>query len=180
VTVFGRRKPPRSLRPKLDAGERWLAWARSADDRSQAVVATTLGLWLPGRPRLGWHQIHKAAWSGSRLTVIPSVPVGDPVPLDGAGSYAVLADDEPVTVTLTEPGDVPAEVRTRVTRSVAYTAHHPVPGGGVRVVARRVPGVNGLVWHVRYDDGTPHDDPAVVAATTQLVAEAVAARRLPD
>ena len=180
MIVFGRRKPPRSLRPKLDKGERWLAWARSADDPGRAVVVTTLGLWLPGRARLGWHQIHKATWSGSRLTVIPSVPVGDPVPLDGAGSYAVLADDEPVTVTLTEPGDVPAEVRTRVTRSVAYTAHHPVPGGGVRVVGRRVSGVNGLAWHVRYDDGTPYDDPAVVAATSQLVAEAIAARRPPD
>ena len=180
MIVFGRRKPPRSLRPKLDKGERWLAWARSADDPGRAVVVTTLGLWLPGRARLGWHQIHKATWSGSRLTVIPSVPVGDPVPMDGAGSYAVLADDEPVTVTLAEPGDVPAEVRTRVTRSVAYTAHHPLPGGGVRVVARRVPGANGLAWHVRYDDGTPHDDPEVVAATTQLVAEAVAARSTPD
>jgi hypothetical protein len=59
-----------------------------------------------------------------------------------------------------------------VTRSVAFTAHHPVPGGGVRVVARRVAGADGLVWHVRYDDGTDLADPAVAAATAELVAEA--------
>jgi hypothetical protein len=175
VTVFGRRKPPRSLRPKLDTGERLLAWARVADGPDQAVVITTLGLWLPGRARLGWHQIHKATWSGSRLTVIPSAPVGEPVVVDGAGSYTVLTDAEPVSVTLAEPGDVPAE-----TRSVAYTAHHPLPEGGVRVVGRRVPGANGLVWHVRYDDGTRFDDPEVVARTSELVAEAVDANRTPD
>jgi hypothetical protein len=172
--VFRRRKPPRPLRPKLQAGERLLAWARSADDPGAAIVATTLGLWLPGQPRLGWHQIHKATWSGARLTVIPSVAVGEPVPTDGAGTYAVMADGEPLTVALAEPRDVPAEVRARVTRSVAHTAHHSLPSGGVRVVARRVPGADGLVWHVRYDHGTPVDDPTVVAATTDLVTEMAA------
>jgi len=175
--LFRRRTPPRDLRPKLDQGERLLAWARTVDEPAQAIVVTTFGLWLPGRGRLGWHEIHKATWSGARLTVIPSVPVADPVPMDGAGSYAVLADGEPVTVALAEPGDVPAEVRARVTRSVAYTAHHPLPDGGVRVVARRVPGVDGLAWHVRYDDGTPTSDPTVVAATTDLVAEATSRDR---
>jgi hypothetical protein len=174
VVVFRRRNPPRAQRPKLTDGERLLAWAPVTENPAQAVVVTTLGLWLPGRDRLGWHQIHKATWSGARLTVIPSVPVGEPVPMDGAGSYAVMADGEPVTVALAEPGDVPADVRSRVTRSVAYTAHHPLPTGGVRIVARRVPGADGLVWHVRYDEGTPVDDPAVVGATSDLVAEAAA------
>jgi hypothetical protein len=59
-----------------------------------------------------------------------------------------------VSVNLGDPGDVPATVRERVTKSVAYTAHHPLPTGGLRVVARRVAGVNGVAWHVRYDDGT--------------------------
>ena len=77
-----------------------------------------------------------------------------------------------MVVALTGPDDVPAEVRERVTRSVAYTAHHPLPGGGVRVVARHVPGVDGVVWHVRYDEGTDARDPEVVAQTTGLVAEA--------
>src|SRR5262249_10630769 len=94
------------------------------------VVVTTLGLWLPDRPRLGWHQIHKATWSGARLTVVPAVPVGD------GGTYTVMADDAPVTAHLADAGDVPAAVRARVTRSVAVTAGGPAvarwagwPGG---------------------------------------------------
>ena len=58
--------------------------------------------------------------------------------------------------------DLPDQVRTRVTRSVAYTTHHPMPTGGVRVVGRRVSGQNGLSWAVRYDSGTPVELPAVV------------------
>jgi hypothetical protein len=166
--VIGRnrkRKVPAEVRSKLDRDERVVAWA-STVDADAAVVVTTRGLWLPGRERLGWHEIHKATWAGSRLTVVAAVKESE------AEGYAVMADDAPVVVTLTSPDDVPAEVRDRVTRSVAYTAHHPLPGGGLRVVARRVPGANGVVWHVRYDEGTDAQDPEVVAQTTELVAEA--------
>jgi hypothetical protein len=65
-------------------------------------------------------------------------------------------------------------VRDRVSRSVAYTRHHDVPGGGVRVVARRVPGVDGVTWHVRFDEGTDAADPAVAEVTAELVAAASA------
>ena len=44
------------------------------------------------------------------------------------------------------------------------------------MVARRVPGVDGLTWHVRYDDGTDADRPRGGAATDELVAEAAAPR----
>jgi hypothetical protein len=166
--VFGRtRKVPSELRPQLDRDERVLSWARA--EPSGAVVVTDRGLFLPGRERLGWHQIHKATWANSRLTVIPSTEVGQ-----GQG-YAVMADDAPVQVALSRPDDVPADVRTRVNRSVAYTAYFPVPGGGgMRVVARRVAGRNGVDWHVRYDEGTDREDPEVVAATTAIVADAAA------
>ena len=171
--MFGRRrKPPASLRPALERNERVLAWARSADDPTAAVVVTSLGLWLPGRPeRLGWHQIHKATWAGSRLSVVPSRAV------DSFSNYTVMADDAAISVNLGDPGDVPATVRERVTKSVAYTAHHPLPTGGLRVVARRVAGVNGVAWHVRYDDGTDAEDPDVQAFTEELVAEAAAPMR---
>ena len=165
--MFGRsRKVPADLRPQLDRDERVLSWAPS--EPSGAVVVTDRGVWLPGHERLGWHQIHKATWANPRLTVIPSTQVGE-----GQG-YAVMADGSPVVVLLDRPDDVPADVRTRVTRSVAYTAHYPLPGGGVRVVARRIPGHNGVAWHVRYDEGTDRDDPEVVEATTAIVAEASA------
>jgi len=130
---------------------------------------TNRGVWLPGRPeRLGWHEIHKAAWSEPSLTVVPAVQVGV-----GEG-YAVMADEPPVVVSLADPDDVPVQVRNRVTRSVAYTRHHAFPGGGARVVARRVSGMDGVAWHVRYDDGTDPSDPEVVEATADLVAAASA------
>jgi hypothetical protein len=165
--VFGRkRKIPADARPPLDRDERVVSWAPA--DPAGTVVVTDRGLFLPGRDRLGWHQIHKATWANSRLTVIPSTQVGE-----GEG-YAVMADDAPVVVALSRPDDVPADVRNRVTRSVAYTAHYPLPGGGVRVVGRRIPGRNGVDWHVRYDEGTDEGDPEVVAATTAIVAEVAA------
>jgi hypothetical protein len=168
VIVFGRRrKPPANLRPQLERNERVLAWARVAGDPGSAVVVTTYGLWLPGRTeRLGWHLVHKATWTGSRLNVVPGRPVGE------GPTYTVMTDDTPIDVALAEPRDVPPTVRERVTKSVAYTAHYPLPGGGVRVVGRREAGANGLRWHVRYDEGTDVSDPDVQAFTAEVVAEA--------
>ncbi len=164
--LLRRRRLPSSARPSLARNERIVAWAPTAHRRTDAVVVTTLGVWLPGRDRLGWDQVHKASWSGSRLTVVPSTLVED------RAGYRVLADDVPVAVELADPDTVPAEIRSRVTRSVAHTSHHPVPGGGVRVVGRRVPGADGLRWDVRYDDGTDPVDPDVVSATDELVTAA--------
>jgi hypothetical protein len=161
VKLFGRRpKVPAGLRPALEADERVLAWAAVQD---QAVVATNRGLWLPGGGRLGWHEIHKAAWSGRELRVIPAEVA------EVRDDYAVLVDAPPVTFLLLEPGELPDQVRTRVTRSVAYTTHHPLPQGGVRVVGRRVSGVDGLSWAVRYDSGTPVDAEPVIELTGELV-----------
>jgi hypothetical protein len=169
--VFGltrRRRLPAGARPRLARDERVVAWASTSEastSDSSVVVVTTLGVWLPQRTdRLGWHQIHKATWSGSLLRIIPAVAAG------AGDGYAVMADGAEVAVSLTEPGDVPAEVRERVTRSVAYTEHYDVPGGGMRVVARRVPGVDGVSWHVRYDGGTDPTAADVVAATTHHLA----------
>jgi hypothetical protein len=165
VGLFSRRRLPSSLRPLLDRDERVVAWA-SADD-SAVVVVTNLGLFLPGvARRLGWHEIHKATWSGRALHVVPAVLVGSH---DG---FDETADDSPVSVTLLDPDRVPEQVRTRVLRSVAYTSHHSVPGGGgVRVVARRVPGRDGLSWAVRADPGTVLDPSLVSALVARARAE---------
>ncbi|MBM7078444.1 hypothetical protein [Micromonospora humida] len=201
--LFGRkRKVPSAVRPPLAAGERVLAWAAtgngssndappadpmSAVDGASAVggasvgagggaagggvlVATNLGLWLPGRgERLGWHDILKAVWSGRELTVTPAATAAE---RDG---YLVVADGLAETYLLLDPGDLPHQVRARVTRSVAYTQQHPVPGGSGRIAARRVAGADGLTWTVRYDPGTPVDADEVRAETDQLVAAARAA-----
>ncbi|WP_431925880.1 hypothetical protein [Micromonospora wenchangensis] len=135
-----------------------------------ALVATNLGLWLPGRAeRLGWHDILKAVWSGRELTVTPAATAAE---RDG---YLVVADGPAETYLLLDPGDLPHQVRARVTRSVAYTQQHQVPGGSGRIAARRVAGADGLTWTVRYDPGTPVDADEVRAETDQLVAAARAA-----
>ena len=189
ATLLRRRRLPASRRPPLDRDERVVAWAGATGD--EVLVVTNLGVWLPGASdlaasepapvdpapadpalsaspgvaaRVGWHEIHKATWSGRQLTVVAAHETAD---VDG---YAVVADLPPVVCTLLDPDRVPEQVRTRVTRSIAYTVHHPLPGGGgVRVVARRVPGVNGLRWTVRYDDGVDPSDPAVADTTALLV-----------
>ena len=166
MVSFFRRRPklPAALRPPLDSDERVLAWAAVGD--AAAVVATNRGVWLPDRGRLGWHQIHKAAWSGRELRFTPA-EVAEERP-----GYSVQIDAPVLTYLLLDPGELPDQVRARVTGSVAYTAHHPLPVGGVRVVGRRVSGVDGLSWSVRYDAGTPVDAEPVVAATDQLVGAA--------
>lgn len=161
-----RRRLPVGKRPPLDADERVVGWAATPGD--DVVVATTRGLFLPGRDgRLPWHEIHKAVWSGRELTVTPAAVV------EQRDGYAVADDLPSEGHLLLDPGDLPQQVYTRVTRSVAYTMHHQVPGGGgVRVVARRVSGVDGLTWTVRYDPGTDRDSAAARQATAELVAQA--------
>jgi hypothetical protein len=164
-----RRRLPAERRPPLERDERILAWAAPAG-RDDVIVATNQGLWLPGDGgprRLAWSEIHKATWSGQELVVTPAAEVTT------ISGYAVMTDQPSMRYTLAEPGDVPHQIRARVTRSVAYTIHHPLPGGGgVRVAARRVPGFDGLHWTVRYDRDADVDDPVVREVTSDLVAQA--------
>ncbi|MFD0788065.1 hypothetical protein ACFQZ8_29495, partial [Micromonospora azadirachtae] len=102
--LFNRRPKLRPAdRPPLGPEERVLAWAAAGDGVDGGVlVATNLGLWLPGRPeRLGWHELIKAGWSGRELTVTPAELVAE---RDG---YLVVADAAPQTYLLLDPGDVP-------------------------------------------------------------------------
>jgi hypothetical protein len=163
MAFWRRRKLPPGKRPGLDRDERVVAWAGATGD--DVVVLTNHGVWLPGvAERVGWHEIHKATWSGRQLALVPSAEVG------AGDGYAVVADRPAAVVTLLDPDNVPMQVRVRVTKSIAYTQHHPLPGGGgVRVVARRVPGVNGLRWTVRYDDGVDAGDDEVRTVTEQMV-----------
>ncbi|MFI5911373.1 hypothetical protein [Dactylosporangium sp. NPDC051541] len=166
--LFKRRRLPADRRPKLAPDERVVAWAGATGDN--IVVATNHGLWLPGADeRLGWHEIHKATWSGRQLAIIAAreVPVVD-------DAYAVMEDLPPLIVTLLDPDRVPEQVRVRVNKSIAHTSHHPLEEitgsrGGVRVVGRRVPGVNGLRWTVRYDEGVDPTVSGVVEHTRELV-----------
>ncbi|GIF73904.1 hypothetical protein [Asanoa siamensis] len=163
--VFRRRvKLPADAGVTLEPDERVIAWSRT--EAGPLVVATDRGLRLPDRDRLDWHRIHKAVWSGRELTVTPAEVVEE------RDEYEVLADATPQSVLLLEPKEIPQQVRARVTGSVSYTSHHAIDGGGVRVVARKVRGRNGLAWSVRYDPGTETSTPEVVETTGALVAEA--------
>lgn len=164
--LFKRRRLPAERRPRLAAEERIVAWAGATGD--EVVVATNFGLWLPGgAERLGWHEIHKVTWSGRQLALTAAREVAQ------AGGYVVMEDLPTLIVTLLDPDHVPEQVRARVNRSVAYTSHHSLPGGGgVRVAARRVSGVNGLRWTVRYDDSGDAAVPGIEAATDELVDQA--------
>jgi hypothetical protein len=158
---------PEAERPPLARDERVLGWAGSD---AGVLVATNLGLWLPADPpgRLGWHEIHKAVWNGSSLVLTAARQVGE------RPGYTVVEDLPPVPFALAKPGELPHQVRARVTRSVGQSSHHPLPGsGGVRIAARRVPGRDGLRWTVRYDPGVDPDDPVVAEVTGQLVAQAM-------
>jgi hypothetical protein len=160
--LFKRRLLPGRLRPAFSRTERVLAWALTPS--GTAVIATNLRLWVAGSGTQ-WNEISKATWDGNALTVVGSKVVEE---RDG---YSVIADQEPVRLVLTDPGHLPHEVRQRVTASVRHPARHEVDGTGFWLAARRVPGVDGLSWIVRYDSAADAASSEVIALTDELVAE---------
>jgi hypothetical protein len=156
MALWSRRlRPPAGLRSLLTGDERVLAMA---EDGPAAVAATQYGLWLPagsepgvdvaaapGWRRIGWEQVVKATWTEDGLQVIEGV-------LDGSG---VVTDRPALTLRLAEPRNLPAVVKTRVEASIARWEQVRVPGGTARIVARRRPGTDGLLWTARLDTGTP-------------------------
>lgn len=161
-------RPPADAVDRMDAGERAVSWGYLEGGRS--VLATQRGLWVPvdgdgsaAHRRIDWYRVNKATWTGGVLAVVEAAEVAP----------GVIEDGHTVPLRLTEPRDLPPTVRTRVDQSVAYTTHHPLPPvGGVRVVARRVSGQDGLLWMVRYDEGTDPDDPDVAMLTEAMLADA--------
>lgn len=162
----GRVRTPAALRKLWGPSERSLAVASSEIGE---VVATQLALWLPepdsaqGWRAVGWADIVKATWTDGGLEVIEGV-------LDPDG---VVNDLPPVRIRLSEPRNLPSVVRTRVETSIARSEQVPVPGGTGRVVARRVPGADGLSWTARLDSETP-PSPAAHAALAEYRRRAAA------
>lgn len=152
-----RRVPDAVASVELLPGERRSAWALTPD--GEPVVATEAALLLPGGVRLEWRRVERAAWQPPRLTVLEVADV------EGTGARH--------THELSDEGDLPAVVHSRVTASVAWTDHARLsPAGGVRVVGRRVPDAELLEWQLVYDVGTDREDPLVRAQAEQLVAQA--------
>ncbi|SFP76946.1 hypothetical protein SAMN05660464_4180 [Geodermatophilus dictyosporus] len=177
-------RPPEPVRAVVaaspDPDERVLAWGELV--RGQGwLVATSRGLRLvpadlplSGAGEVGvlrWHEVGSARWTATN---------------DGGGSFAVtaLTEVEPGVQArepaqrhaLADAGDLPAVVRRRVDDTVVASQRSPLPnGGGVLLVARRVPGQAAREWTVVFDDDAHRGDPEMREIARRKLAEAVAA-----
>jgi hypothetical protein len=175
-------RPPEPVRVAVlassDPDERVLAWGALTRDEGW-LVATSLGLRtvppevtsVDDAEVLPWHRIGHAHWTAAS---------------GGGGSFRVtsLSEVEPGVqargpeqrYVLTDAGDLPAVVRRRVDQTVVASHRSPLPGGGgVLLVARRVPGQPVREWSVVFDDDSRRGDPEAREAARQKLADLVAA-----
>jgi hypothetical protein len=148
-----RSKVPDAVRA-LAPDERRLAWGLAAD--GTPLVATPTALYA-GSLRLPWTSVEKVVWRPPVLTVSEVADV------EGSGPAHTweLAQDSRLAET----------VRAQVTSSVAWSDRRALqPRGHVRLVGRRVPGEDRLLWQTVWEPGTDPSDPALRAqAEAQLV-----------
>ncbi|SHF93327.1 MULTISPECIES: hypothetical protein [Geodermatophilus] len=179
-------RPPEPVRAVVQASpdpdERVLAWGALVRERGW-LVATSRGLRVvPADLSLGeagdvgvlrWHEVGAARWAATN---------------DGGGSFTVtaLTEVEPGVqareaaerYALADAGDLPAVVRRRVDETVVASRRSPLPGGGgVLLVARRVPGQAAREWTVVFDDDADRGDPGARAAARAKLEEALAAEQ---
>lgn len=103
--------------------------------------------------RLPWERVEQAAWRDGVL-VVREV---------GGARHAVP---------LSEPGSVPETVRERVTSTVVVSTHVSLPGGGVRIAARRPARGGGEPrWTLVFDQGLDPSDPGLLAQAEQAMEE---------
>jgi hypothetical protein len=174
-------RPPEPVRAMVAAGgdpdERVLAWGALSHDEGW-LVATSRGLRSVEQPStpvtervLPWHEVAVARWAatgggGGTFTVTPLTEV----------EPGVQARQPNLRYVLTDAGDLPAVVRRRVDQTVVASRRAPLPGGGgVLLVARRVPGQAAREWTVVFDDDAHRHDPAAREVAREKLAEAVAA-----
>ncbi|WP_040336930.1 hypothetical protein [Candidatus Blastococcus massiliensis] len=171
-------RAPEAVRAALSGEEQALAWGLLTRDEGW-LVATHRGLrriggdGVAGEP-LPWHEIGSATWTaagaGGTFVVTPLTEV-EP------GVQARLPAERHV---LAEAGDLPVVVRRRVDQTVVASQRSPLPGGGgVLLVARRIPGQPVREWTVVFDDDAQRADPAAREAARRKLADIVAAE-LPD
>ena len=175
-------RPPEPVRVAVlastDPDERVLAWGSLARDGGW-LVATSRGLRIvppqvtsvAAAQVVPWHEVGTAHWTAAA---------------DGGGSFRVtpLTEVEPGVqarlpeqrYVLTDADDLPAVVRRRVDQTVVASHRSPLPGGGgVLLVARRVPGQAVREWSVVFDDDSRRSDPEAREAARQKLADLVAA-----
>lgn len=160
--VRRRDKVPGEVRAAVDLaqGERALAVCRSGETGFLMASDRALHIVLPpDAERIRWDLIDRAAWQPPFLTISVYDPASDSVQ-----TRVLTADPE---------SDLPSVVRDRVTRTILINNRIDVPGGHVRVVARRSSDDGALWWRVVHGTGVDPDDPLV----QQAVAVELAALR---
>lgn len=109
-------------------------------------MATDRSLRLPGGVAVGWEYVARAWWDGEGLCVRETAPVGT----------------RPVEhrVRVPEPGWLPEVIRERVTATIVVNQYARLrQEGGVRVVGRRRPGTDEVLWTLMFDSSLdPADD----------------------
>jgi hypothetical protein len=119
------------------------------------LVVTSLGLWVPGPRRIGWHLISKVKWEGA-LRVVEAQEAG----VEGR---VVLLEDLPAQrFTVDEPSKVLRAISQRVEGSIRHRERVESPG--VWVLQRKIPGRDGVVWQARGDAGVDLDAVRVAVA----------------
>lgn len=174
--LLGRAEVPAGFTGRLDADEHVLAAAALTGEDGH-LVATSLGLWLPGPRRLSWHLISLASWQNGAIALVEATE------RETFGGAVLIADLPPRRLRPAEPGRVPEVVHARVTASIRSRHHRELPGsvaagagaprGGAWFVQRKVPGRDGIVLQVRPDPGT---DEAAVRRVTEAVATTLGLR----
>jgi hypothetical protein len=162
-----------------DPDERVLAWGVLARDEGW-LAATSRGLRrvpadlaLDRAGEVGvlrWHEIGSAKWNkiadGGTFEVTPLAEVEPGVQTRLPVERHVLVDAR----------DLPQIVRRRVDQTVVASRRSPLPGGGgVLLVARRIPGQAAREWTVVFDDDADRTDEVSREAARQKLADAVAA-----
>ena len=179
-------RPPEPVRVAVlaspDADERVLAWGTLVHDGGW-LVATSRGLRVvppevtsvTDAAVVPWHEIGSAKWlatagGGGRFEVVRLAEV----------EPGVQARQPEVRYLLSDAGDLPAVVRRRVDQTVVASQRSPLPGGGgVLLVARRIPGQAAREWTVVFDDDARRDDPEAREVARRKLADLVAAEQ-PD
>lgn len=138
----------------LQPGERVLGVCHS--EGTTHLVATDRGLYVvdpPDLTRWRWDEIDQVAWQPPLLELEVRTDAG------ATGRCVMPVDTQ---------GDLPAVVRDRVTNSIIVNSRVAVPGGHVRVVARRQSDTGRIEWRVV---PSPRVDPTDAGVRAQADAE---------
>ncbi len=118
--------------------------AHTAVQGGEHLVVTSLGLWVPGPRRIGWHLISKVKWEGALRVVEASEASTE-------GPVVLLEDLPALRFAVDDPGRVLRAISQRVEGSIR--ARERIESPGVWILQRKIPGRDGVVWQARGDAG---------------------------